>query len=54
MGESTSRKYAGLDLVGRSCEELCSECEVSSAHTQDNIETILASNLFGKQGQFTR
>jgi signal transduction histidine kinase len=43
---------AGLDLVGRSCEELCSECEVSSAHTQDNIETILASNLFGKQGQF--
>ena len=47
-----AENMAGLDLVGRSCEELCSECEVSSAHTQDNIETILASNLFGKQGQF--
>ncbi|MGO9952499.1 MAG: ATP-binding protein [Dissulfurispiraceae bacterium] len=47
-----AENMAGLNLVGRSCEELCSECEVSSAHSQDNIETVVASNLFGKQGQF--
>ena len=47
-----AENMAGLELVGRSCEELCSECEVASAYSHDNIETVFATNLFGKQGQF--
>ncbi len=43
---------AGMYLVGRSCEELCAECEVSSSYSQGNIETVLASNLFGQQGKY--
>ncbi|HMK60958.1 MAG TPA: ATP-binding protein [Dissulfurispiraceae bacterium] len=46
-----AEEMAGSKLVGRSCEELCAECEISSNYSRDNIETVLASNLFGKQGQ---
>ncbi|HMK56526.1 MAG TPA: ATP-binding protein [Dissulfurispiraceae bacterium] len=46
-----AENMAGIKLVGRSCEELCAECEISSNYSRDNIETVLASNLFGKQGQ---
>jgi len=41
-----------MQLVGRSCEELCAECEVSSSYSSDNIETVIASKLFGQQGKF--
>ena len=47
-----AESMAGIDLVGRSCEELCEECEVTSTYSQGNIETVFASNLFHKQGQF--
>ncbi len=47
-----AESMADMELVGRSCEELCAECEVSSSYSSDNIETVIASKLFGQQGKF--
>ena len=47
-----AESMAEMELVGRSCEELCAECEVSSSYSSDNIETVIASKLFGQQGKF--
>jgi signal transduction histidine kinase len=48
----TAEAMAEMELVGRSCEELCAECEVSSSYSNDNVETVIASKLFGQQGKF--
>ncbi|HTZ19160.1 MAG TPA: ATP-binding protein, partial [Dissulfurispiraceae bacterium] len=47
-----AESMAEMDLVGRSCEELCAECEVSSSYSHGNIETVIASRLFGQEGKF--
>ncbi len=47
-----AESMAGMELIGRSCEELCAECEISSSHSQGNIETVIASKLFGQEGKF--
>ena len=48
----TAEAMAETKLVGRSCEELCAECEISSSYSNDNVETVIASKLFGQQGKF--
>ena len=47
-----AESMAEMLLVGRSCEELCAECEVSSSYSQGNIETVLATKLFGQEGKY--
>ncbi|MFO0752527.1 MAG: ATP-binding protein [Thermodesulfovibrionales bacterium] len=45
-------EMAGTDLIGKSCEEVCAECSVSGAFVENNIETALISNLFGKKDKY--
>jgi C4-dicarboxylate-specific signal transduction histidine kinase len=47
-----AEKMAGFPLAGHSCEELCAECEVSGSHSEGNIETVLATNIFGLEGKY--
>jgi signal transduction histidine kinase len=47
-----AESMADMELVGKACEELCAECEVSSSYSQGSIETIIASRLFGQEGKF--
>ncbi len=47
-----AENMAGQKLEGKSWEDLYSGCTVSSTHSQDNIETVVLSDLFGKHGQF--
>ncbi|HMK43072.1 MAG TPA: ATP-binding protein [Dissulfurispiraceae bacterium] len=44
-------EMAGVDVVGRSCEELCAECQVSGAYAENNIDTVIMLDLFGKKGR---
>ncbi len=46
------RDMAGMDVVGMTCEELCSDCQVSGSYSQNNVETSMLSNLFGHIGKY--
>jgi len=43
-------RMAGSSVVGRSCEQLCVDCSVSGAYEENNIETVIMTDMFGKKG----
>jgi len=43
---------AGQSVVGHTCEQLCVDCSVSGAHEENNIETVIMTDMFGKKGHF--
>jgi signal transduction histidine kinase len=42
---------AETSLIGRSCEEICAECQVSGSHEDRNIQTVIMTDMFGKKGR---
>ena len=44
-------EMAETSLIGRSCEEICAECQVSGLHEDRNIQTVIMSDMFGKKGR---
>ncbi|MBZ0156128.1 MAG: cache domain-containing protein [Alphaproteobacteria bacterium] len=46
------KEMAGMDITGKYCEEVCADCTISGAFVENNIETALISNLFGKKDKY--
>ncbi|HSW64079.1 MAG TPA: ATP-binding protein [Dissulfurispiraceae bacterium] len=42
---------AGEPLIGKSFEDLCADCQVSGSHEDNNIQTDMMSDMFGKRGR---
>lgn len=46
-------KYmAGMELIGKPCEEVCPDCAISESYAKDNIDTAILSNLFGQKDKY--
>jgi PAS domain S-box-containing protein len=45
------KEMAGQDITGKTCEDICQDCDISQSYKQDNIETTVISNLFGQKGK---
>lgn len=45
------KDMAGMEIIGKSCEDICPDCHVSSEYTRasDSIDTVILSNLFGQK-----
>jgi signal transduction histidine kinase len=43
----TMREMAGQDIVGKSCEDICFDCDISGSYTNEDVETTVVTNLFG-------
>ncbi len=43
---------AGMDITGKSCEDLCPDCNASETFAKDSIDTIIVSNLFGQKDKY--
>jgi len=45
------KDMAGMDVTGKSCEDICPDCHVSAEYTRakDSIDTVILSNLFGQR-----
>lgn len=46
------REMAGIDITGMYCEDVCRDCHISGTYTKDGVETMVMSNLFGKNNIF--
>ncbi|MBI5848919.1 MAG: PAS domain-containing protein [Nitrospirae bacterium] len=46
------RDIVGMEVVGRSWEEVCPDCPLSETYPGETIRTIVLSNLFGQKGRF--
>ncbi|TAN44697.1 MAG: sensor histidine kinase [Nitrospirae bacterium] len=46
------RDMAGIDITGMNCEDVCKDCHISGTYIKDGIETMVMSNLFGKNNVF--
>jgi len=46
------KDMAGVDLIGRPCEDVCPDCAISESYAKDNIDTIILSNMFGQKGKY--
>lgn len=42
----------GMDVVGKYCEELREDWDISSSYVKDGIETIVLSSFWGQKGKF--
>jgi signal transduction histidine kinase len=40
------------NVVGKYCEELWEDCDISSSHVKDDIETIILSSFWGQKDKF--
>lgn len=43
------QQIAGKDITGLFCEEICSDCAVVGSYQENELQTELMSNLFGKK-----
>jgi PAS domain S-box-containing protein len=48
----TIRNMAGMDVTGKSCEDICPDCDISGEHNRADINTIIVSNLFGNKDKY--
>lgn len=46
------KEMAGMDVIGKTCEEICVDCNVSGEYNQDSINTIILSNLFNQKDKY--
>jgi len=46
------KDMAGMDITGKSCEDVCPDCSISETYSQHNIETMILSNLFGQKDKY--
>lgn len=42
----------GMDVVGKYCEELWADCDISSSHVKNDIETVILSTFLGQKDRF--
>lgn len=42
----------GMDVVGKYCEELWADCDISSSHVKNDIETVILSTFLGQKDKF--
>ncbi|HKN18754.1 MAG TPA: ATP-binding protein [Dissulfurispiraceae bacterium] len=46
------RDMAGMEVVGKSCEDICRGCRLPDTYTGDRIDTVIVPNLFGQKDQY--
>ena len=46
------RDMAGDDITGKSCDDICPDCNISGEHLIENIETGILTNLFGEKDKY--
>ncbi len=46
------KDMAGMDITGKSCEDICPDCSIFETYARPNIETIILSNLFGQKDKY--
>lgn len=46
------KDMAGMDITGKSCEDVCLDCSMSETYSSPNIDTMILSNLFGQKDKF--
>lgn len=42
----------GMDVVGKYCEELWADCDISASHVKNDIETVILSTFLGQKDKF--
>jgi len=48
----TIKNMAGREIIGKSCEDICPDCNISSEHNRSDINTIIVTNLFGQKDKY--
>lgn len=43
------KDMVGMDITGKSCEDICPDCHITGEYSKDNIDTVILSNLFGQK-----
>ncbi|TAL23477.1 MAG: sensor histidine kinase [Nitrospirae bacterium] len=51
-GNQMIKNMAGMELIGKPCEEVCPDCAISESYAKDNIDTAILSNLFGQRDKY--
>ena len=46
------KDMAGMEVVGKSCEEICRGSHLPDTYTGDRIDTVIVPNLFGQKDQY--
>ncbi len=46
------RDMAGMDMIGKYCEELFQDCNLAATYSRDHIDTIILTNLFGRKDDY--
>ncbi len=46
------KDMTGMEVVGKSCEDICRGCRLPDTYTGDRIDTVIVPNLFGQTGQY--
>src|SRR5208283_3127665 len=46
------KDMAGMEVVGKSCEEVCPGCRLPETYTGDHIDTVIVPNLFGQKDRY--
>lgn len=46
------KDMVGMEVIGKYCEELWADCDISGAYVKDNIETIILSTFLGQRDRF--
>ncbi len=46
------KDMAGMDVVGKSCEDIYGDCNLPDTYAGDRIDTVIVPNLFGQKEQY--
>lgn len=46
------KEIAGMDLIGKYCEEIWGDCDIKGTYIKDNIETITLATFLGKRDRY--
>jgi PAS domain S-box-containing protein len=46
------KNMLGMDVVGKYCEELWADCDISASHVKNDIETVILSTFLGQKDKF--
>jgi PAS domain S-box-containing protein len=46
------KHMAGMEVIGKSCEDLIQDCNLSDSYAGDHINTVILPNLFGHKGKY--
>lgn len=46
------RDMAGIDVIGKTCEDFCQDCSLTENYVDDHIDTVILTNLFNQKGKY--